>query len=211
MAADDRNRRDRRGGGGPGAGGPRPGGGKAGSGSGGGGSGGGRGGGAHGRAGGRPGRGPQQQRPAPLEVAARTTRNALRRHAESLHDDKVRLGCRSILAGIVGAAKHAESPAEVVGVAEQVAHAVQAGKRGDAQLQATLRGPVEFALEDPRREREVAEMLRLLLRHCYSLAADHVPRQLRDDGSFRASALADVVVEVGAEYLDDAAFARAAN
>jgi hypothetical protein len=46
-----------------------------------------------------------------------------------------------------------------------------------------------------------------MLRHGYSLAADHVPRQLRDDGPFRASALHNVLEEVAAEYMDDAAFA----
>jgi hypothetical protein len=54
----------------------------------------------------------------------------------------------------------------------------------------------------------VEEMLRLSLRWGYVQAADYVPRQLRDDGGFRASSILDVFSEIAREYLDDASFEK---
>lgn len=85
---------------------------------------------------------------------------------------------------------------------------LEAGRRDDAQLPIALRAVVNFALESPRRQRDAAEMLRLLLRHSYLLAADHIPRQLRDDGNFRATSLLQVYEECGPEYLADEKFAK---
>lgn len=186
----------------------RPGGGRPGGAGGGGGQG--RGPGGPNRGGGSGGRGRRdgQQQQTPLEIAARSSRNALKRHAESVRDDQSKLACRSLLTALHGATDGVSSPAELLGVVEQVAHVLEAGRREDSQLPVALRAVVAFALDTPRRSRDVAEMLRLLLRHGYCLASDHIPRQLRDDGEFRASALWNVVEDVSREYLDDKAFAE---
>ncbi len=138
-----------------------------------------------------------------MEIAVRSTRNALRRHAESVRDDESKLGCRSVLGGIVGATGESASPAETLGLVEQVGHVLETTHRAGDQLPVALRAAVAFVGESPRRARDCAEMLRLVLRHGYVLAADHLPRQLRDDGTFRASALADVLRETASEYLSD--------
>lgn len=132
----------------------------------------------------------------------------MKRHAESLRDEQSRLACRGVLTAFIGSCKRSASPAEVLGVVEQVVHVIEASRRDDAQLPLALRSVVNFALEVPRRQRDVAEMLRLLLRHSYALASDHIPRQLRDDGSFRATSLLQAFEEIGAVYLDDAGFLR---
>lgn len=165
----------------------------------------GRGGRGRGGPGGQSGPGGQQ---SPLEVAVRSARNALRRHAESVRDDQSQLACRSLLQAVHGATGDVDSPAELLVVVEQTAHVLESSRRDDAQLPVTLRAVVAFALDTPRRARDVAEMLRLFLRYGYAVSADYVPRQLRDDGAFRASALSNVVEELAREYLDDARFAE---
>jgi hypothetical protein len=128
-----------------------------------------------------------------------------------VRDDQSQLACRAILTATIGTGAETTSPAELLGIVEQVVHVLEAGRREDAQLPMALRAVVGFALETPRRQRDVAEMLRLLLRHTYSLAADHIPRELRNDGSFRASAMRTVLEEISAEYLDDKRFAELAK
>jgi hypothetical protein len=141
-----------------------------------------------------------------MEIAVRSSRNALKRHAESLRDEQSRLACRGVLTAFIGACKGSASPGEVLGVVEQVVHVIEVGRRDDKQLPLALRSVVNFALEVPRRQRDVAEMLRLLLRHSYVLAADHIPRQLRDDGSFRATSLLAMFEDCAPAYLDDQRF-----
>jgi len=194
----------RRGGGGQGGGGARRGPGAGGGGGqrrgpGGGGGGGNRPGGP----GGRPG-GPNQTQP--LEIAVRSSRNALKRHAESLRDDQIRLACRSLLIALHGNMGGVANPAELLGVLEQVQHVLHASRRDDSQLPVTLRAVVAFATDTPGRQREVQELVRLSLRHLYALNADFMPRQARDDAKFRADAVLDVVDQVAREYLDDARF-----
>lgn len=152
-----------------------------------------------------------RQGPMPIEVAVKSTRNALRRHSEGIKDEKTKLACRAVMSGIVGMAKRSASPSELLAVVEQAMHVVESSRPDFSQLPATLRATITFAVESPRRGRDVTEMLRLTLRHGYVLAADHIPRQARDDGSFRATALAEVLTEIGADYLDDKAFAAAAG
>lgn len=185
-----------------------------------GGSSGGRGGGRSRASGGRgpgTGRGQGQRsgsgggQASPLEVAVRSTRNALKRHAESVRDDQSKLACRGVLTAIVGVGKRSASPAEVIGLVEQVLHVMEAGRREESQLPVAVRAVASFALEQPRRARDVSEMLRLSLRCTYAVAADHIPRQTRDDGGFRASALSEVLLEIGALYLDDERFAALAR
>lgn len=144
--------------------------------------------------------------PPPIEVAVRSTRNAIRRHAESVRDEQSRLAIRAVLMALASSMRHSASPAETLAVFEQVGHVLEAGRRDDDQLPLALRAAVQFALESPRRVKDVAEMVRLVLRHSYVLAADHVPRQLRDDGAFRSTAVMTVIEDVAREYLDDAAF-----
>ena len=144
----------------------------------------------------------------PIEIAVRSSRNAMKRHAESLRDEQSRLACRGVLTAFIGSCKGSSSPGEVLGVVEQVVHVLEAGRRDDSQLPLALRSVTNFALEVPRRHRDVAEMLRLLLRHSYVLAADHIPRNLRDDGGFRATSILQAFEEIGAMYLDDAGFLR---
>jgi len=132
----------------------------------------------------------------------------LRRHAESVKDEQSQLACRGLLVALHGVTAGVSSPAELLGVVEQVVHVLESGRREDAQLPVALRAVVAFSLDTPRRSRDVAELLRLLLRHGYAVAADHVPRQLRDDGEFRASAVSNMLEDVAKEYLDDAGFAR---
>lgn len=144
--------------------------------------------------------------PSPVEVATRSTRNALRRHAESVKDEQSQLACRSVLIALVGATRDASSPAETLTVVEQVVHVLEAGRKEEAQLPIVVRAAVAFSIETSRRMKDVAEMLRLVLRHTYCLAADHIPRQLRDDGGFRASALKEVLAEIASDYLSDAKF-----
>ena len=178
--------RGRGGSGGPGGGrGPRPGGG--------------------GSPGGRPG---AQSGPPPIEVAARSTRNAVRRHSETIRDDQSQLAVRAVLIGLTSGMRQSASPAETLAMLEQVGHVLEAGRRDDDQLPLALRAAVQFALENPRRVRDVAEMVRVVLRHTYVLAADHIPRQLRDDGGFRSQAIVTVLEEIAREYLDDAGFAK---
>lgn len=162
-----------------------------------------------GQGGGRPNRPGGGSHQSPVEAAAKATRNALRRHAESVRDDQSRLACRVVLTGIVGVARRSSSPGEALMVAEQVMHVVESSHPDFSQIPTTLRATTDFAAETPRRAKDVTEMLRLLLRHGYSLAADHIPRQARDDGPFRATALIDSIAEVGADYLSDEALAAA--
>jgi hypothetical protein len=138
----------------------------------------------------------------------RSARSALRRHAESVRDDQSQLACRSLLTALHGATSGVENPAELLGVVEQTAHVLEATRRDDAQLPVALRAVVAFTLETPRRSRDVAEMLRLLLRYGYAVSADYIPRLLRDDGAFRASALSNVVDELAKEYLGDEQFGQ---
>lgn len=185
----------RRGGGG---GGGRPGGGArrgpGGSGGGGGGS----------RRGSGSGSSSQQQ---PLEIAVRASRNAVKRHADGLRDDQVRLACRSLLVALHGNMTGVANPAELLGVLEQLQHVLHAVRRDDSQLPVALRAVVAFAVDTPARQREVQELVRLVLRHLYALNADFMPRQARDDGRFRSDAVLDVVDQVAREYLDDKRFA----
>jgi hypothetical protein len=146
-----------------------------------------------------------------LEIAARSTGNAIKRHAESIRDEHSRLACRAVLVTSLATGRGVTSPAELLGVFEQVAHVVEATQRDDSQLPVALRAATAFAIETPKRSRDVAEMLRLVLRHGYTLSADYVPRQLRDDGAFRASSLADVLSGHVPEYLDDATFQELAG
>lgn len=99
-----------------------------------------------------------------------------------------------------------ENPGELIGMVEQSQHVLHASRREDAQLPVALRAVVAFALDTPGRQREVQELARLLLRYLYAQSADFVPRQPRDDGRFRATALLDVLEQVAREYLDDARF-----
>ena len=209
------------GGGGQGGGGRRRGGGGAGGGrpggSGGGarrgpGGGGGQGGGGQrrgpgGAPGGRGGQGPSNQQ-QPLEIAVRSSRNALKRHAEGLKDLQVRLACRSMLLALHGNMAGSTNPAEALGVLEQVQHVLHATRRDDSQLPVALRAVVAFATDTPVRQREVQELVRLSLRHLYALNADFMPRAARDDGRFRSDAVLDVIDQVAREYLDDTRFAE---
>ena len=152
---------------------------------------------------GGPGGGNQQQ---PLEIAVRSSRNAIKRHADGLKDDQTRLACRSMLVALHGNMSGVANPAELLGVLEQVQHVLHATRRDDSQLPVALRAVVAFATDTPARQREVQELVRLVLRHLYALNADFLPRQARDDGKFRADAVLDVVEQVAREYLDDARF-----
>lgn len=201
---------NRRRGGGGGGGGARRGGGGGGGGNRPGGPGGGQrrgpgGGSGSGRSGG-PGGGAGQ--PQPLEIAVRSSRNALKRHAEGLRDDQVRLACRSLLVALHGNMTGVANPAELLGVLEQVQHVLHATRRDDSQLPLALRAVVAFSVDTPARQREVQELVRLLLRHLYALNADFMPRQARDDGRFRSDAVLDVVEQLAREYLDDKRFAE---
>ena len=144
--------------------------------------------------------------PQPLEIAVRSSRNALKRHAEGLRDDQVRLACRSLLIALHGNMTGVQNPAELLGVLEQVQHVLHATRRDDSQLPVALRAVVSFATDTPGRQREVQELVRLVLRHLYALNADFMPRQARDDARFRADAVLDVVEQLAREYLDDARF-----
>ncbi|MEO6867354.1 MAG: hypothetical protein ABI200_04975, partial [Gaiellales bacterium] len=161
-----------------------------------------------GRPGGR-GRGPAAgaaNQTQPLEIAVRASRNAIKRHAEGLKDDQVRLACRSTLVALHGNMAGVSNPAELLEVLEQVQHVLHATRRDDSQLPVALRAVMAFIVETPARQREVQELVRLVLRHLYALNADFMPRQPRDDGKFRADAVLDVVQQVAHEYLDDARF-----
>lgn len=141
-----------------------------------------------------------------MEIAVRASRNAIKRHAEGLRDDQVRLACRSMLVALHGNMAGVANPAELLGVLEQVQHVLHATRRDDSQLPVALRAVVAFAVDTPARQREVQELVRLVLRHLYALNADFLPRQPRDDGRFRADAVLDVVHAVAREYLDDVRF-----
>lgn len=130
------------------------------------------------------------------------------RHAEGLKDDQARLACRSLLVALHGNMGGVANPAELLGVLEQVQHVIHASRRDDAQLPVALRAVVAFASDTPGRQREVQELVRLVLRYLYALNADYLPRQARDDGRFRADAVLDVVEELARVYLDDASFER---
>lgn len=130
------------------------------------------------------------------------------RHAEGLRDDQARLACRSLLVALHGNMGGVANPAELLGVLEQVQHVIHASRRDDAQLPVALRAVVAFASDTPGRQREVQELVRLVLRYLYALNADYLPRQARDDGRFRADAVLDVVEELARVYLDDASFER---
>lgn len=151
----------------------------------------------------RGGRGGGNQQ-SPLEIAVRSTRKAITRHAEGLRDDQVRLGCRAVLVALHGNLASASNPGEILGMIEQTAHVVHGGD--DTQLPVALRAAVAFVLADQRRTREVQQQLRLLLRHLYALSADYIPRSMRDDASFRGSALLEVVHDIAREYLSDTRF-----
>lgn len=138
----------------------------------------------------------------------RSGRNAIKRHADGLGDDQVRLACRSLLMALHGNMDGVANPAELLGVLEQVQHVLHATRRDDAQLPVALRAVVAFATETPARQREVQELVRLALRYLYALNADYLPRQPRDDGRFRADAVLDAVEELGRTYLDDATFQK---
>jgi hypothetical protein len=216
------------GGGNSGGGGRRRGGGSGGS---GGGAGGGKGGGGRrgsgsgarrgsgGGGGGQPnrGRGPQgagarsgaQPQQQPIEIAVRSSRNAIKRHAESIRDDQAKLGCRSLLMALHGNLGQVENPAEILTTLEQVQHVLhQPVGRDEAQLPVAIRAVAGFLKETPVREKASHELVRLLLRHLYALNSDFVPRQPRDDGRFRASANLDVLEQVAKEFLSDADFDR---
>lgn len=168
-----------------------------------------RGGGGSGpRRGGSQGRGggQQGQRPPVMEVAARSARGALKRHAESVKGHDVQLACRSLLVAFHGASTGSTNPGELLNLLEQVAAAVEQGAGAEAQLPVALRAVVGYAAERPARTRAVEEMLRLSLRWAYVQSADYVPRQLRNDGGFRASAIREELGTVAREYLDDASF-----
>lgn len=138
----------------------------------------------------------------------RSSRNAIKRHADGLRDDQIRLACRSLLIALHGNMGGVANPAELLGVLEQVQHVLHATRRDDTQLPVALRAVVAFAVDTPARQREVQELVRLVLRHLYALNADFLPRQPRDDGRFRADAVLDVVEELARTYLDDASFER---
>lgn len=122
------------------------------------------------------------------------------------HD--VRLACRSLLVAFHGAASGSSNPGELLNLLEQVATAVERGSGADAQLPVALRAVMGYVSERTQRTHAVQEMLRLSLRWGYVQSADYLPRQLRDDGGFRASSILDVFSEIAREYLDDAAFAE---
>lgn len=138
----------------------------------------------------------------------RSARIALTRHAEGLRDDQTRLACRSLLIALHGNLGGVANPAELLGVLEQVQHVLHAVRRDDGQLPVALRAVVAFASDTPARQREVQELVRLALRYLYAVNADFIPRAARDDASFRAGAVLDIVGLVAREYLDDAAFER---
>ncbi|MCW2956069.1 MAG: hypothetical protein JWO69_938 [Thermoleophilia bacterium] len=138
----------------------------------------------------------------------RATRNSIKRHAESLRDDQVKLACRSLLIALHGNLELAENPGEILGLIEQVHHVLHATRRDDAQLPVAVRAVVGFAVETPARQREVQELVRQLLRHVYAVSSDFIPRTARDDGRFRATAVLDLIGVIAREYLDDAAFAK---
>jgi hypothetical protein len=136
----------------------------------------------------------------------RSSRNALKRHAEGIKDDQTKLACRSLLVALHGNMTGVTNPAELLGVLEQVQHVLHATRRDDSQLPVALRAVVAFATDTPARQREVTELVRLALRHLYALNADFMPRQARDDAKFRADAVLDVVELLAREYLDDTLF-----
>ena len=138
----------------------------------------------------------------------RSTRNASTRHAESLKDDQSRLACRALLMALHGNLGQVANTGELIGVVEQVLHVLHHGHREAEQLPVAVRAAAAFALDVPRRTRDVQECLRLLLRHLYALGADYVPRELRDDARFRATSMLDVLDERAKAYLDDASFAE---
>jgi hypothetical protein len=138
----------------------------------------------------------------------RSSRNAITRHAEGLRDDQVRLACRSLLIALHGNMEGVGNPAELIGVLEQVQHVLHSTRRDDSQLPVALRAVVAFATDTPGRQRDVQELVRLVLRHLYALNADFIPRQARDDGRFRADAVLDVVDQLARTYLDDERFAQ---
>lgn len=144
----------------------------------------------------------------PIEIAVRSSRNAIKRHADSLKDEQIRLACRSLLIALRGNMSGVSNPAEILGVLEQLQQVLHATRRDDSQLPVTLRAVVSFASDTPARQREVQELVRLMLRHLYALNADFIPRRARDDGRFRADSVLDVVDQVARIYLDDAAFER---
>jgi hypothetical protein len=141
-----------------------------------------------------------------MEIAVRSSRNALKRHAQGMKDDQARLACRSLLVALHGNMTGVANPAEVLGVLEQVQHVLHATRRDDSQLPVALRAVVAFALDTPARQREVQELVRLALRHLYVLNADFMPRAARDDAKFRSDAVLDVIDQLAREYLDDARF-----
>lgn len=146
----------------------------------------------------------QANQQTPIEIAVRSTRNAMRRHAEGLRNDQVRLGCRGVLMALHGNLGAASNPGEILGMIEQVGHVLHGGD--DAQLPVALRAVVSFVLVEPRRTRDVQEQLRLLLRHLYAMSSDYIPRAVRDDARFRGTALIDVLHEAAREYLSDEKF-----
>lgn len=138
----------------------------------------------------------------------RSSRNAITRHADGIRDEQTRLACRSLLIALHGNMTGVANPAELLGVLEQVQHVLHATRRDDSQLPVALRAVVAFAADTPGRQRDVQELVRLVLRHLYALNADFMPRAARDDARFRADAVLDVVEQLARTYLDDEAFAR---
>ncbi len=138
----------------------------------------------------------------------RSTRNAIKRHADGIRDEQTKLACRSLLVALHGNMSGTANPGELLGVLEQVQHVLHATRRDDSQLPVALRAVVAFATDTPKRQREVQELVRLALRHLYTLNADFMPRTTRDDGRFRSDAVLDVVDQLAQTYLDDAAFAK---
>lgn len=155
------------------------------------------------------GRGPggAGQQDQPIEIAVRSSRNAIKRHAESVRDEQSKLGCRSLLIALHGNLGQAENPGEILGTLEQVQHVLhQPVGRDEAQLPVAIRAVVGFLKETPAREKASHELVRLLLRHVYALNSDFVPRTPRDDGRFRATATLDILEQVAKEYLSDKDF-----
>lgn len=159
----------------------------------------------------RPRSGQQQRGPNPVEGAVRSTRRAVQRHAESVRNEEIKLACRGMLDALAAAGRSAGQPAEILGLIEQALRVLLQERASSATLPLTLRAVVDFASQQSGRRTMVVESLRLTIRHAYVLAADHLPRQARDDGGFRAQSLAEALHELGASYMDDAAWKRHAS
>lgn len=158
--------------------------------------------------GGRPPHGGRGNQTPPIEIVVRSTRGAIRRHAESVRNEQNSLACRSMLVAVHGVTSDSRNPAEVLVMIEHLQHALHTVKREDSQLPVALRAVVAFAQEAPARQRDTQEMLRLLLRHLYALNADYMPRQSRDDARFRTSSVLGLLEEIANEYMDQQRFEK---